>query len=203
MDQRRKLLSRISCSIYFKIVFAAVLGFLGIAAGIYVGFAIVGESHRPAVHRPNSAHEGLYLNFELGDLFPLENYTEANGQQSNFEQLLQGHESVLIFVVFGCEPCRDLLNYWDAELAPILRPDVQVVVCADKNHPNISEEYQPLLDDKRLIFVDRDLFSDKYHLTVWPTVIAIDHYGFVLHIQLGFGASIDQYIIDLFTTSNR
>jgi uncharacterized protein YneF (UPF0154 family) len=190
------LVSRLVKSVYFKILVAAVFAFIGVAGGIYVGFAIVNKKTQGMSNHPVTEEAiktaGLRLEFDVGDLFPLENYTDIDGQQSNFEQLLQGRESVLIFALFGCEQCRLMLEYWDREVAPDLRPGVQVVVCADKNETEIPESYRHLLDDKHLIFIDRQLFSDKYHFTAWPTVIAVDKYGFVTHIQFGVLLPISQ-----------
>jgi thiol-disulfide isomerase/thioredoxin len=205
----KSCISRILDSTYVKIAFGALLGFVGIVAGIYVGHALVSERGNPLQQTPGMAtgqeRPGPHLEFDLGDLFPLEDYLEADGSQSNFEQLLQvkGKETVLLFVNFGCQPCKDLLAQWNTQVAPFLKPNVQVVLCLPQEHSDIPEEHEHLIADKHVIYYDEELFAGKYRLTSFPTVVGVDQYGFVNHIQFGFRETLDPDLLDLFTKSDR
>ncbi len=200
-------MSKLLESIYVKMLFGAIIAFAGVAGGIYVGFALVDKSpmetgvSRPATTGDNEVQP--WLEFNDGDLFPLDDYFELDGSVAGFEQLLQGKKTVLIFTSFGCEPCSNLLKTWARDVAPKLTADVQVVVCATRDADGVPDEYRPLLEKAKLIYYDERYYRDKYHLAFFPTVIGVDASGFVQHIQFGFDGTIDYEIMDYFTNSNR
>ncbi len=200
-------MSKLLESIYFKMLFGAVIAFAGIAGGIYVGFALVDKSPQEiGVSRlaPTGDHEVQpWVEFDIGDLFPLDDYFELDGSVAGFEQLLQGKKTVLIFTSFGCEPCLKLLQTWGRDVAPKLADNVQVIVCATRDADAVPDEYRPLLEKAKLIYYDERYYRDKYHMAFFPTVVGVDASGFVQHIQFGFDGTIDYEIMDYFTISDR
>lgn len=204
------LILRLLGSTYVKIGFGGLLAFLSVVGGIYVGNALIGSNGRLLSHAPNprAGQEvgDLYVEFEVGDLFPLENYIEADGRQANFEQLLQsqGKETVLLFVTFGCKPCLRLIEHWNTRVHPSLKPNVQVVVCLPQDRREVPEEHKHLVADKRVIYYDEEYFGSQYHFGFYPTILAVDKYGFVNHIQFGFGRSaFDRELLKFSMISNR
>ena len=200
-------MSKLLDSVYLKMLFGAVIVFSGIAGGIYAGFALVDRSPEKIVaakpHPVDYSESQPWVEFNIGDLFPLDNYIEPDGSIANFEQLLSGKRTVLIFTSFGCEPCIKLLRTWVSDVTPRLADDVQVVVCATHKAEGIPDEYRPLLEKVKLIFHDERYYRDKYHMAFFPTVFGVDASGFVQHIQFGFDGTIDYEIMDYFTVTHR
>ena len=196
-------MSNILENFYVKVLFGVLLAFLGVAGGIYVGFALVDRSGDPTATPMGDMPDEQghrYLVFDVGDLFPEENCRLGDGSQANFAQLLKGQKSILIFSSFGCEPCRRLLRSWKEGVRPKLRSDVQVIVCAPyRMDAAVPEEYRDLLEGTQLVYFDERYFADYYDLTTFPTIVAVDGSGFVHHIQYGFGGAVDYEIMDHYT----
>ncbi|MCB2230619.1 hypothetical protein KQH82_07880 [bacterium] len=177
-------------SIYVKFFVGAVLGFVGIAGGIYVGNAMV---NRPAEGYPvelpadlNDVTQAKLLSLLPGDLFPLEECTLRDSTKTNFEQILNGERAVVLFVDFQCKPCVDLLTFWDLRINPKLYPDIRQIVALRDIDPPIPAEYEGLLDDKMVVYYDTEHWKNYYNLVFWPAVVSVDGSGFVHHVQQGF-----------------
>ena len=177
-------------SIYVKIFVGAVLGFVGITGGIYVGNAMV---NRPAPGYPTVTPSELedvslakQLNLMPGDLFPLEKCTLRDSTVTNFEDVLHGQRAVILFVDFDCGPCVDLLTFWDLQIRPKLYPDIQQIVALRDNSTPIPSEYEGLVDDKTVVYYDASYWQEYYNLVFWPAVVSVDASGYVYHVQQGF-----------------
>jgi hypothetical protein len=195
--------SRFLESVYFKIAFGAVLAFIGVAAGVYVGFGLSGRSVGQPEGLPLSQEDfeanADYVRFQQGELFPLEPCREADGNETNFEQVLFRQPTVVLFESMHCGRCRDLLEFWQANLAPVLRPDVQVVACFDRYGPELTEEYAELLAGIRVVFYDEKRFHEEYGLDTFPSIVGIDASGFIQHFQIGFPSAVDRELWKMFT----
>ncbi len=194
-------------SVYFKIVFGAVLAFIGITAGVYVGFGLsgrsVGQPERLPLSHDNPGESDDYVRFQQGELFPLEPCRTADGTadgtETNFEQVLHRKPTVILFETIHCGRCRDLLEFWQANLAPVLREDVQVIACFDRYGPEVTAEYLELLDGIRVIFYDQEHFHKEYGLDTFPSIVGIDASGFIQHFQVGFPSAVDREFWKMFT----
>jgi hypothetical protein len=192
-------ISKIFNSVYAKIFFGSLVGFLAIILGIYVGFAIVGVKSRPGPTPEQLANsfdslDERYVNFNPGDLFPLENCRDQNGNETNFELLINGQPTIFMFLSTTCGPCHDLLRYWRGGITEMLKSEVQVYICLRMEKSDIPAEYEELYSGFELVFFDGDYWAITYDMSFWPTVVGVDASGFVKHIQFGFENKIDPAI---------
>ncbi len=192
-------------SSYIKILFTVVLGFAGIVSGIYVGHALVNQTAEPVVLPQeenvgitNSELDARYVNFTAGDLFPREEFTAVSGETGQFEQLVEGKNTLVFFVSFGCEPCHELLAFFNHNLYERLNPDVQLVACLRDATAGIPTEYAGLLKHMMVVFYDSDYWAEQYDLDFWPTIIGVDNSGFVRHVQLGWEEYIDYPLMEFY-----
>ena len=199
-------------STYTKITFAVVLGFVGITAGIYVGNALVLPRTEPAqeatvsdLEEPDVSHynelDARYIDFTTGDLFPLEDYWDSEGNRGNFETLLKDTNTIAIFVSQSCGPCIDLMKFWKLRMQEHLRPNVQAIACMDRERGHLVSAYEGLFDDMTVVYYDGTLWRERYNMDFTPVIIGIDNSGFVQHIQFGFDDYIDFELVDYFFDS--
>ncbi len=197
--------SRILSSTYTKIVFGAIVAFIGVAGGMYVGNAVTGRKPTHDPPKPETAQSDVpspYLTIVPGDLFPFESYMDRDGNTGNFEQLLNDKNSLLLFVSLSCPPCFDLLEYTKKSMLSRLRPGVQVIACFDTKLSPIPEEYAGLLKSVKVVFYDGKQWESRYHMVVWPTIVGVDDSGFIRHIQFGYDGAIEHELVAYFYKSN-
>lgn len=193
-------MTQIVKSIYVKIIFGGVIVFIGIFGGIYVGNAMINkqpESPITILSKNNQQENELdaqFVNFNPGDLFPLESYTDNQNQVGNFEDLLQNKSTILLFVSLTCGPCHDLLKFWKHRIKDKVKKNVQVIVCIRNEDGKIPDEFAGLLDGMQVIRFDGSYWKETYDMSFWPTVVSVDYSGFVEHIQFGFENYLDYQI---------
>ena len=182
-------------SVYVKVLFGAVLGFVAVVGGMLVGNAIL---NRDAEISPlfdyspvESELDGQYVTFTDGDLFPLEDYVDSDGVPGNFEILLGGRPTLLLFVSYTCQPCHTLLRAFKKTFAEKVRPNVQVVVCLRGDRGQPPPEFEGLFEGFELAYYDGDHWHQTYRMGFWPTIIGVDGSGFVQHVQFGYENYID------------
>lgn len=194
-------------SVYVKILFAAVFGFVAVVGGMLVGNALLNQNAETMpLFNSNPVESALdeeYVTFTDGDLFPLEDYVDSDGQPGNFEQLLGGKPTLLLFVSFTCEPCHVLLRVFKETFAQMVKPDVQVVVCLRSDQGQPPPEFVGLFDSFKLIYYDHDHWGRTYKMGFNPTIIGVDGSGFVKHIQFGYESYIDYDLASFFFESNQ
>ena len=190
-------------SFYAKMIFAAVVGFLGIASGIYVGYAIVEEKSPPRAPVLQSEVNEPFVTLDPGDLFPFEEYSDVAGKSGNFDSLLRGRNSLLLFVTFDCGPCIDFLKFWKLRMKDRLLSDVHVILCLSRRRGGIPPEYAGLVAGMQVVYYDEELWRERYHLVFWPMVVGVDTSGFVHHIQYGFEDFLDFELIEYFFQSSQ
>ena len=194
---------------YAKIALAGVLTAIGVTAGIYVGSALTGRESMRGDHTPTQSRvelqeireqkwreAGIYLSFDVGDSFPLHEEASWEGNITTFGDLLSGKESVLIFIDHNCDRCLDLLSFWNDFVAPKLRRNVQVLVCADCEGGELPAKYVKLIKDKTLVLYDAANFAANYHVPIYPMIITVNSTGVVAHQQFGFAEEVEQQILD-------
>jgi len=189
-------------SVYTKILVSAILVFIGITSGIYVGNALVDKQPASQAEAPQPSANEPFVTFDAGDLFPPEEYTDLSGHTGNFSDLIDGRPTIFIFVTMQCGPCIDLLQFWKMRMQERLRPGVQVVVCVKHDVTSVPPEYEGLLEGVRVVRYDDALWKRKYHLDFWPTIAGVDGSGFVQHVQSGFAKYIEHDLVDYFFTKS-
>jgi len=169
---------------YVKVLITGVIAFIGVCGGVYLGYALIGEEKpqpEPREHRSVDVGPSA-MNLSVGDLFPLENCSLPNGDASNFEDILSGQKTLLVFASVGCPPCTEFFEYFKT-IESDIKDDVQVVVSLSNHNPVITDEYQRLMASYTKVFMNADRFADEYNIVVYPTIIGIDQHGFIKHIQ--------------------
>ncbi|MDH3892807.1 MAG: hypothetical protein OEV49_17225 [candidate division Zixibacteria bacterium] len=194
-------------SIYVKVLFGAVFGFIAVVGGMLVGNAIL---NRDAETRPlfdqspiESELDEQYVTFTDGDLFPLEDYVDRDGVPGNFEQLLGGRPALLLFVSYDCEPCLVLLRAFKKNFADKVRPEVQVIVCLRDDRGPPPAEFEGLFEGFELAYYQGEYWQKTYFMGFWPTIIGVDGSGFVHSIQFGYESYIDIELAKFFFVSNQ
>ncbi len=181
-----------------KGIIIIVCSFVGVVSGLYVGRAIFGKGTPATPYFVTDPSAFPAVGFGPGDSFPPEEYTEESGVRGNFRDMLLGKNSLVIFADLDCEPCHKLLNAFQMELLQRLQPNVQVVVCLPVSGGPIREESRELAVGCRLVYFDNSEWLQKYNLGARPTIVGVDQYGFVLHIQLGYTGYIDHQLAQYF-----
>ena len=171
-------------SFILKAAIVTLFVILGVAGGIYLGYAFIEPRVIPVadIDQGPAPTDNMNISFGRGDLFPLENCVTVSGDSVNFETLLMGHPTLLVFASAGCEPCEKFFNFFSTVESELNR-DVQVLVCFADVNPEIPQRYQQVLKNKSIVFVDTNHFLEYYNVNVYPTLVAIDEHGFVVHIQ--------------------
>ncbi|MGD8922949.1 MAG: hypothetical protein PVH24_06840 [Candidatus Zixiibacteriota bacterium] len=178
-----------------KIVVTVGCSFLGVLAGIYAGNRFFYQAPRQDYVAPNPL-DSISVTLVPGDSFPPETYTDTAGKVGNFRDLLLGKNSLVVFANLYCEPCHDFLRLFQKHLRHQLQKKAQVIVCLSTHQRPVPEEYQGLMAGCELIFYDDATWSDKYRMRFWPSLIVVDQYGFVNHVQLGYDGYIDYELFD-------
>ncbi len=162
---------------FLKLVVAGAVILVCVAGGIYLGDAVVRKS------APTQGPSELMPAIGLGDLFPLLSFVELDGKRGTFDSLLMGRPTELLFLSGGCSRCEDLIDVWNREIQPILKPDVQVIICLRDSTipPNLIR----LIGNRKIIIPDTQSYQ-IVGLKLTPTVIGLDEYGLVTYIQPGY-----------------
>ncbi|MDF1544838.1 MAG: redoxin family protein [bacterium] len=188
---------------YTKVLITGIIAFVGVCGGVYLGYAFVGEKQSESESREQRTVDvgESAMNLAIGDLFPLEDCTLPDGTISNFETLLAGKKTLLIFASVGCPPCTEFFEYFDA-IESDINDDVQVVVSFSDHNPEITDQYQRLTSSYKKVFMNADYFADKYNIVVYPTIVGIDRSGFITHIQYVPTDWLDREIAEQYTRIN-
>jgi len=182
-----------------KYLLFAVIIFLGIASGVYVGYSFVLEKNlepsvAPYEYVDSFIPEDIKLYVEPGDLFPLEDYINQDKTKNNFELLLKGKKTVLIFASPECEPCSKVIDQFN-KIEDKLLPGSQIVLCYPSEIENVKNEKK-----FKVIYIDTNMFMNMYNLSVYPTIVSVDEHGLIYHIQYYYKKYIDREIIEHFTS---
>ncbi len=194
--EMKHILIKTLSSSYAKIFIGGLVAFSAVICGVYVGSAITGSS----ADKPRSATDGIYTRegqhiqmpeeyyptFDSGDLFPTADYKLVDGSIGNFDGLLKGKRSIMLFVHFGCEACNNLLYDWHTWSGLNTRRDIQVLICIGQSPDEVAPSTWDNLADYGAVFVDRRFFKDNFNLSVWPTIVCVDQFGLVTALQVGY-----------------
>ncbi len=197
------VLEKLANNYFVKALVVTIVVIVGVAGGVYIGYAFIDQKTIPIAEdgaRPEPT-ESMNFTFGVGDLFPLEDFTTLLGETANFEQLLMGKPTLLVFASTGCEPCEKFFNFFST-VEPQLNDDVQTIVCLADRNPDIPESYSSFLENKTAVFVDTDYFLSYYNVNVYPTLVGIDEHGFVTHIQYVPTDWLDREIAEQYTRIN-
>ncbi|MGD8605405.1 MAG: hypothetical protein PVH24_07515 [Candidatus Zixiibacteriota bacterium] len=181
-----------------KVIFIIVCSFVGAVSGLYVGRAMLDERTHAAPYFVTDSSAFPDVGFGPGESFPPEEYTEESGAKGNFRDILLGKSSLVIFADLNCEPCYKLLYAFQTELLQRLRPDVQVIVCLPLEGGPVREKYQGLVVGCHVVHFDSDTWLQRYNLGTHPTLVGVDQYGFVIHIQFGYIGLIEHRLAEYF-----
>ena len=187
-------------SAYAKIFIAGVVAFLGIASGIYVGFAFSDNSSigKKQFLSQKSSSDDFSMSLTPGDYFPGESFLDQSGAVHQFSEIFAGKNSILIFTLLGCGPCDKLLGGIRERMIPYLIPSAQVIFAVDSKQKETMQEYRDKLEGFILVAVDMDHWKNYYDMPIWPTMIGIDETVTILHIHFGFDNAIDIELAERF-----
>lgn len=114
---------------------------------------------------------------QVGEEFPNETFLKGDDSAGSFAEFFDGTPTILLFWSLDCEPCIDQAEMWKRYIEPKLRSDVKQVVCTSTDYRPRVREYERLLTDKTVVFIDQERFGKTYNLIAKPTVIVVDGYG--------------------------
>lgn len=69
-------------------------------------------------------------------------------------------------------------------MEPELNDNVKQVVCLAEDYRSDVEQYEAMLKNKTIVFVDYETLQKDYNLVITPTIVALDGQGSISHIQL-------------------
>ncbi|MDH3891972.1 MAG: hypothetical protein OEV49_12900 [candidate division Zixibacteria bacterium] len=200
-------MSGILSSVYAKIIIGSILGFVGVAGGIYLGYALTGTSPQQRIpadwEMEIEPDPRVQPAFQAGDLFPPVNCVSMAGDTVNFSEVIDGRPTAFVFAAPGCEPCYNLLKFWVEKVDPMMIPNGQLVICWPDTQDDPDYAYALIMEGKRVVKYSQTLLSDTYNVVLAPTTVVVDNQGFVQHIQLGFGGTLDYQIFELLTNAGR
>ena len=196
-------ISRLLETTYAKIFVGTIIGVIGLAGGIKIGYALIGndtsgQDLSPITGSGQNTHD-LHLAFGEGDIFPPESFVDSNGETRPFQALFNKEQTVLLFTDFECGKCTELLEFWNRSIQSQLGDDVEAVVCLDMNEKTVPIDYQPLLKNKTIVWYDRLEFKALYDLHVLPTLVVVGADGLVQFYVVGFGGQERQTILASFS----
>lgn len=176
-----------------KLVVVGIVMLASVAGGVYVGGALSdrNRSDLPTVVAADSGNHGgpPRLSLALGDTFPPEQVI-CNGLQTDFGNLVRDRDAIVLFTSTRCDPCLDLLRFWNSICVERVRDNVlQIVVLADSE--KIPPEYVGLFSKVTVVYYRAEEWRTRYNQDFWPTIVGVDNSGFITHIQYGFEQTID------------
>jgi hypothetical protein len=193
-------------SVYAKIVIGSIVGLIGVAGGIYLGYALTGTSRQPSIPsdwpQPLEPDPRVQPSFHAGDLFPQVDCLSMEGDTINFSEIIDGRPTAFIFAAPGCEPCYNLIKFWVENIDPILIPNAQLVICWPDTKDDPDAAYSQIMRGKRMVKYSMKLLSEVYNVTLSPTTVVVDNQGFVQHVQSGFGGTLSYRIYQLLTNAD-
>ncbi len=162
---------------YLKLLVSGAIILICVAGGVYLGDAIVRQPERS----PGPAELAPALN--LGDLFPLATFSDSEGNSGDFDSLLMGHKTILLYLSSDCSRCIDQLDFWNKEIAPILDSNVQTVICVPDNQ--LPPLFSKLIGRRMTITPDKVAYT-VVGLKLTPTIVGLDEFGLAVFIQPGY-----------------
>jgi hypothetical protein len=134
--------------IVLYILLGGVVIFMAIFLGIRTGFALRGSG--PGKLTPENLPNRT--NLKIGDVLPAFEVMTADSVARPIGDILKGRPTVIVVVLPGCDPCKNLLTTWrESKLFPAGQK-IQVIVLAGVGGDNqirfIASGYAQELDRK-------------------------------------------------------
>ena len=185
-----------------KNVIFGILVLVGVTGGILIGYRLIGKKQAVAsnVIGDEGIAEDMKLYFGAGDPFPLVDHTTVDGNSGNYKELFQGKKSGVIIADLSCDPCKEFMEQWNQIVEPKLVKDALQIVFLGNSSFVSDNELPNYLRNKSVCLIDIDKFRKDFHLTILPTIVAVDETGIVRHIQYGHRGGIDYEILKFLTT---
>lgn len=188
-------------SIYVKTLFGVILGFIGIVAGIKVGYAIIGPDFSDQSWASNAKYKSEDIELKLGIVngqpFPEESFLDATGSTRPFSELFRSPHTALLFADPACDKCNQMINFWNEAILPKYVDRVRLVICldlrAEANNPSITDR----LGGNEVIWYDKTLFETAYDLRIAPSLAMVDGNGRTEFTLVGFGREQHQFLDSL------
>jgi hypothetical protein len=176
----------------------SLLGLVGIAAGIKVGYALIGpdlsEQAWSSKAKYRNENTSLRLGFQEGMSFPEEFFLDATGSTRPFSELFRSPHTALLFADLACDKCNQMINFWDEAILPKYVDRVRLVICldlmAEANNPSIADR----LGGNEVIWYDKTLFETAYDLHIAPSLVVVDGNGRTEFTLVGFGREQRQFL---------
>lgn len=122
-------------------------------------------------------------------------YKDETGSTEEFEKLLMGRKTILLFVRNGCKYCDNLLDYWRSEVGPYLDTSATFLICLQST--GIPESVARLGSTVSVIYPDSAVYREV-GIRSTPTIVGLDEYGFATYLKVGFGKKLDSSFFDIF-----
>lgn len=62
----------------------------------------------------------------------------------------------------------------------------------------IPKVYKGLTSRCTVVYFNSDRWTERYNLVTYPTIIGVDKYGFLIHVQNGYESYIDYELVEEF-----
>jgi len=102
--------------------------------------------------------------------------TDLEGYPVQTAALLEGRDTILLFVSLGCEACEDLVRSWKG-LRDQIPDDVQVLAIAD-DEPEYARKFAEEHGFPFPLYCDeKGRFTHRYKVNLFPTVVGVPSDG--------------------------
>jgi hypothetical protein len=181
-----------------------VVGIIGSAIGVYVGFSLTHHNAGTTIPVSSAAHRQepdakQRLILAEGDVFPNDTIITDDGATTTFSLFYDGTPSVLHFWLSTCPACSKQADLWNKYMTPAINADVKEVICWPVEAKDIWMQHPLPLKGKWVVFFNYERFLREYNLVVFPTTVSLDGDGTITHIGYEYAGRIDEEFVELLT----
>jgi hypothetical protein len=172
-----------------KALVAGVIIFVGVTGGSYVGSKLRSNASHGLSPKSLRNDTSLYP----GETFPPFGVVLQNADENTtIQELVLGHPAVLAFVRPECDPCKEMVAYWNNRIVNTLRDEIQLVFIIGKGD-SVSTEAGAGFDIPGAIVCYSERTSDAAVTGIYatPTLVALDEAGVIAWISTGYSRRID------------
>jgi peroxiredoxin len=113
--------------------------------------------------------------------FPSVDVFTVDGETVNTTSLIQGHDSIVIFVSLGCESCEELIGTWKSMIDQI--SDDLSVFALVQDEPEFAKQFVEEEDFPFPLYCeDKGIFARDYKIRVFPSVVGTTADGSVAFV---------------------
>lgn len=179
---------------YVKYLLTGVLIFVGISGGIYVGYALTGGQKGRFQSEDISPDQGGHDPqpfVKEGDIFPTLPCVLPDSTPSDIKSIIGSGRAVILFSHPGCQPCKDLIEYWRAQVRPNIKKPILFVIAIDYSNWPYEGDLNGL-GEVVLVRYDRYEAKRLYNIITMPTLFGIDKGGRIKVVQAQFPGNLSR-----------